>query len=105
TTTYYVRGEGGCVTAGSCASQQITVNPQPNAPGVQNVAYCQGVPASPLTASGTNLKYYTAATGGTGSVAAPTPPTSTPGTTTYYVSQTNVNGCESLIDEEHGFSS
>lgn len=27
TTTYYVRGEGGCVTPGSCASQQITVNP------------------------------------------------------------------------------
>jgi len=26
TTTYYVRGEGGCVTPGSCASQQITVN-------------------------------------------------------------------------------
>ncbi|GAB3739000.1 hypothetical protein GCM10028816_44470 [Spirosoma lituiforme] len=26
TTTYYVRGEGGCVTPGSCASQQITVS-------------------------------------------------------------------------------
>ena len=26
TTTYYVRGEGGCVSPGSCASQQITVN-------------------------------------------------------------------------------
>ncbi|OZI08999.1 hypothetical protein BWI93_06245 [Siphonobacter sp. BAB-5385] len=94
TTTYYVRGEGGCVTAGSCASQQITVNPQPNAPGVQNVAYCQGVPASPLTATGINLKYYTTASGGTPSTSV-TPSTSNVGMTTYYVSQTNDNGCES----------
>ena len=27
TTTYYVRGEGGCVTAGACAEITITVNP------------------------------------------------------------------------------
>lgn len=27
TTTYYVRGEGGCATPGSCASKTITVNP------------------------------------------------------------------------------
>ena len=32
TTTYFVRGEGGCVTPGSCASQSITVVADPAAP-------------------------------------------------------------------------
>jgi hypothetical protein len=31
-TTYYVRGEGGCVTAAPCASVTVTVNPLPDAP-------------------------------------------------------------------------
>ncbi|WP_320815021.1 CUB domain-containing protein [Flavobacterium sp.] len=29
TTTYYIRGEGACVSGGSCASSTITVNPAP----------------------------------------------------------------------------
>ncbi len=32
TTTYYVRGEGACVTTGNCASITITVNPLPSTP-------------------------------------------------------------------------
>ena len=39
--------------------------------------------------------WYTSATGGTGSTTAPTPSTNTPGTTTYYVSQTLTSECES----------
>jgi hypothetical protein len=39
------------------------------------------------------LLWYTVATGGTGSATAPTPSTTTVGTTTYYVSQT-ILGCE-----------
>ena len=31
TTTYYVRGEGGCVTASACAMAEIVVNPLPTA--------------------------------------------------------------------------
>ena len=41
-----------------------------------------------------NLLWYTVATGGVGNVTAPTPSTTTTGSTTYYVSQTQT-GCES----------
>lgn len=50
---------------------------------------------APLTASGNNLLWYTASTGGTGFGTAPTPNTTTVGTTSYWVSNTNTNGCES----------
>ncbi len=72
-----------CVT---CDTPVPTVTP--------TVTYEVGDVASTLTASGTNLKWYTTATGGTGSSTAPTPNTSTAGTTVYYVSATG-NGCES----------
>jgi hypothetical protein len=65
-------------------------SPQVNSP----VSYCQNAAASPLTATGTGLLWYTTATGGTASATAPTPSTSNSGTVSYYVSQT-VNGCES----------
>ncbi|HEY8404829.1 MAG TPA: GEVED domain-containing protein, partial [Flavobacteriales bacterium] len=57
------------------------------------ITYTQGDVASPLTATGSNLLWYTTPSGGTGSSTAPTPSTSTVGTTIYYVSQTD--GCES----------
>src|SRR5690606_9779414 len=63
-------------------------------PLTQNLSYCQDEAAAPLTATGSNLIWYAAASGGTGSSGAPTPQTSLDGTTTYYVSQTT-NGCES----------
>ncbi len=48
----------------------------------------------PLTATGAGLLWYTAASGGgAGSPTAPTPSTTTAGTTSYFVSQT-VGGCE-----------
>jgi Fungalysin metallopeptidase (M36)/PA domain/Ig-like domain CHU_C associated/Secretion system C-terminal sorting domain/Fungalysin/Thermolysin Propeptide Motif len=73
----------------------LTVNAAPAAPVVVNpAAYCQGTTAAILTATGTNLLWYTSATGGTGSPTAPTPSTTTGGTFTYYVSQT-VSTCES----------
>ncbi|MBO9701388.1 MAG: cellulase family glycosylhydrolase [Sporocytophaga sp.] len=58
-----------------------------------SLSYCQNAVASPIIANGTSLKWYTTASGGTGSAAAPTPSTATAGSTTYYVSQT-LNGCE-----------
>lgn len=61
--------------------------------GTTPVNYTLGATATPLTATGTALLWYTTATGGTGSVTAPTPSTSTVGSTIYYVSQT-LNGCE-----------
>jgi len=81
---------------GPRATIAVTVNAIPNAPVVITpVTYCQNASATALTASGTNLKWYTAATGGTGSAAAPTPGTATAGTMNYYVSQTT-NTCESV---------
>ncbi|KIM09722.1 MAG: hypothetical protein KU29_00220 [Sulfurovum sp. FS06-10] len=63
------------------------------------VVYNQGDTASALTATtgtnGTGLLWYTTATGGTGSASAPTPSTATVGSTSYWVSSTNANGCES----------
>jgi len=57
------------------------------------ITYEQFAQASPLTASGTSLKWYTVESGGTALPSAPTPNTSVLGTTTYYVGQT-LNGCE-----------
>ncbi len=62
------------------------------------VYYCQNSPAVPLTATpsaGATLNWYgTDATGGTASSTAPTPLTTTVGTTSYYVSET-LGGVES----------
>src|SRR5690606_35180379 len=58
------------------------------------IIYCLGETASPLTATGTNLLWYTTPTGGTGSTTAPTPSTNIAGSTTYYVSQSG-STCES----------
>jgi 1,4-alpha-glucan branching enzyme len=79
---------------GPRAAITVVVTATPAAPGVNgSVSYCQNATASPLTATGTNLLWYTSATGGTGSSTAPTPSTATPGFTSYYVSQ-SVNSCE-----------
>lgn len=91
---YYVsQSNTGC--EGPRAAITVTVIATPLAPTVTSpVNYCQNAVASPLTATGTNLLWYTAATGGTGTATAPTPSTATVGSTNYYVSQT-ANGCES----------
>lgn len=90
-------------TSSGCSAQSgfnITVNPKPPAPSVTTpVAYCVNDAAVPLTATattGNTLQWYTVPTGGAGSTTAPTPITTTPGTTNYYVSQkNNISGCES----------
>jgi len=94
TQTYYVsQTTGGCESPR--ASITVTVAQQPSAPSVTaSVTYCQGATASALTATGTSLKWYTQATGGTGSTTAPVPSTTSAGIQTYYVSQTT-GGCES----------
>ncbi len=93
TTVYYVSQNGGCESPRSAIT--VNVNAKPLPPTFTPVApYCQNQAALPLAPSGSNLLWYTTATGGTGSTATPTPATSTPGITHYYVTQT-VNGCES----------
>jgi nitrous oxide reductase accessory protein NosL len=94
-TTYYVSQTiNGCESA-TRASIVVNVNALPAAPSVITpVTYCQNTTAIALTATGTNLLWYTSATGGTGSVTSPTPSTTSIGTTIYYVSQT-ISTCES----------
>jgi gliding motility-associated-like protein len=93
TTSYYVsQTVNGC--EGPRANINVVVNPTPAAPGVTSpVTYCQGAASVQLTATGSNLLWYTVASGGVGSGTAPTPSTASPGTTSYYVSQTSL-GCE-----------
>ncbi|WP_295119572.1 PKD domain-containing protein [uncultured Chitinophaga sp.] len=83
---------------GQCESVRtplpVTTHPATPAPGVTSpVMLCLNQAATPLTATGSGLLWYTTATGGTGDATAPTPSTAATGNTDYYVSQT-VNGCE-----------
>lgn len=85
-----------------CSNDQtfsIKVNPRPAAPVTTPITYCQGATASALSAtytSGNKLNWYTVPSGGTSSTTAPVPGTSTTGSTTYYVSQTDpFTTCES----------
>ena len=41
-TTYYVRGEGSCIAAGSCGSANVTVNPLPTATVTGSTTICTG---------------------------------------------------------------
>ncbi len=92
-TTYYVSQTTG-ICEGPRAVVTVNVGPLPAAPGVTPaISYCQNVTAAVLTATGTNLLWYTTATGGTGNATAPTPSTATQGNFNFYVSQT-INGCE-----------
>ncbi len=94
TTLYIVHGTdaNGC---SNTATVNVIVNPTPSAPVSSTpLRYCLYAIAPALTASGTNLLWYSSATGGAGSTTAPVPSTGTSGTTDFYVSQT-LNGCES----------
>ncbi|MBO9699538.1 MAG: T9SS type A sorting domain-containing protein [Sporocytophaga sp.] len=94
-TSYFVSQIGNGCESGR-TEIVVTIKAAPSAPSVQTpIIYGLSEVATPLSASGTNLKWYTTQTSGTGSSIAPTPSTSTEGTTTYYVSQTNTGGCES----------
>jgi Fungalysin metallopeptidase (M36)/Ig-like domain CHU_C associated/Fungalysin/Thermolysin Propeptide Motif len=87
-TTYYVsQTTGAC--EGPRAAIVVTISSTPNAPVASTVVdYCQGTSVTALSATGTNLLWYTTATGGAGSTSAPIPSTASAGNTTYYVSQT-----------------
>lgn len=65
----------------------------PGAPLVRSpVTRCTGSSPAALTAIGTNLKWYTTASGGSGSTTAPIPATVSTGTATWYVSQSSSCG-------------
>ena len=91
--SYYVSQTTNCGESPR-ASITVTVNPTPSAPTVGSpLSYCIAATAVPLTATGTNLYWYTVPSGGSG-ISSLTPTTTSVGTTTYYVNQT-VLGCVS----------
>ncbi len=75
------------------ATTNVVIYPIPPVPAVTNVEYCQYGISAPLTATGTNILWYTDSVGGTGSAIAPTPSTLVPGLYTWYVNQTSATGC------------
>ncbi|PJJ09115.1 gliding motility-associated-like protein [Flavobacterium sp. 1] len=90
TGTYYAsQTVNGCES--SRASVAVTVNTTPSAPTASAQTYCssEAKKVSDLSATGTAVKWYSAATAGTLYTG-----TETLATGTYYASQT-VNGCES----------
>ena len=100
TTDFYVSQTiDGC--EGPRTQVDVIVNSVPSAPAVPStsVFYCKNDTATPLTAitstSGT-LNWYLVASGGIGSLTPPSIDTNAVGTNTYYVSETNNLGCESL---------
>ncbi|MFA6151091.1 MAG: LamG-like jellyroll fold domain-containing protein [Chitinophagaceae bacterium] len=94
TYTFYVSDKTSLGCEGPKTTVTVQVNPKPAAPTVVTpIDLCVGVPASPLAATGINLKWYTLATGGTSSPTL-TPAIGTVGAITYYVSQTSLLNCE-----------
>ncbi|MCC6186196.1 MAG: T9SS type A sorting domain-containing protein [Chitinophagaceae bacterium] len=102
TATYYV-SQSTAPASGSCESSRATitanVNAVPTAPSVSTpINLCVGSTGTTLSATGTNLKWYTTSSGGVGSTTAPSITTGSASTNTYYVSQslaTSSGGCES----------
>ena len=92
TTPYWVsQTDKGC--EGARAKVEQTISAASPAPTTATVLLCKDQQATPLTATGTSLKWYNSANGLIGTTA-PTPTTNQLGDVTYRVSQTT-NGCES----------
>ncbi|WP_162902831.1 PKD domain-containing protein [Taibaiella koreensis] len=80
-------GTGGSWARHAIRNVSITGAPEPDPPAGNDVTYCQGAAAAPLTAAGSNMSWFTTPTGGTALPGAPTPSTAVPGTYNWYVSQ------------------
>ena len=91
--TYYVSQTiNGCESGR--AALKVTIADIPGPPITEDdIVYCQGSITETLTASGTNLLWYTDING-IGLTESPKPSSAQPGVFFYYVSQ-SVNGCES----------
>jgi len=80
-------GTGGSWARHAIRNVSITGAPEPDPPAGNDMTYCQGAIATPLTATGSNMSWFTTPTGGTALPGAPTPSTAVPGTYNWYVSQ------------------
>ncbi|MGC4057876.1 MAG: PKD domain-containing protein [Chitinophagaceae bacterium] len=94
TVNYYVSqtNAAGCETPR--ARIQVIVTKKPTAPVVKDTIYCIWDTVAQVSAAGSNLKWYDAATAGTRYALPPTPNNTSAGTQSFWVSQT-INGCES----------
>jgi len=94
-TAVYLRAIG---SSPACFTDTLYVSLLPDrvppAPPAKTRVYCQYAPPAKLSTTGTNLLWYTADTGGVGTLTAPIPSTTTPGTYQWWVTQT-IKGCES----------
>lgn len=87
-----IKDASGCQSPDTIVTiNQASVTP---APIVVDKTYCQGDGPLPLSATGTDLLWYTTATAVSGTATAPIPLTGSTGIFNWYVSQT-LNGCES----------
>lgn len=86
----------GCESPRSTVLQVIRSAPATPSISTNPVRYCVGDVPGALTATGSNLRWYNVATGGSGSTNPPTFGTQTATTFTFYVTQTDNNSCESL---------
>jgi len=99
--TYTVTGVGSGSISTLCNNRSISITVSPFAvsppPAVNSpVTYCLNQTPSALSASGPGIiRWYTTATGGTGSTTAPIPSTAVAVTTTWYVTQ-EISGVESV---------
>jgi len=78
--TYYVSQKNACGIESPRAALTVTINPLATPPSTTSVSYCQNASSSTLTATtllGATPKWYSTASGGTGSTIAPIPSTST----------------------------
>lgn len=86
------------VTPSGCDSiitLNLNVLPKPTPPTVTDtVTYCQFSVATPLSATGNNLKWYVNESSNTPLLQPPTPNTNITGATSFFVSQ-SIDGCES----------
>jgi len=95
--TYYIQSANGSCT--DIEPVVVTVNLLPNAVVTSPVSYCQNAQTAPLTTAPTNgssLNWYQSSIAGVSSPTTPTITSTTVGVTSYYVTQTDVNGCESV---------
>jgi len=91
TTKWVTQMVNGCES--QKAEMKVAIRALPSAPVIRSLDTCQTTGTYSLKATGTNLKWYSVATGGIAKTITPTLSLNIPDTTNYWVSQT-LNGCE-----------
>ena len=92
--TYYIKAVNNANGCEKIMPVTVTINVANTPTGTASQAFCGSANLSQLVATGTNIKWYNAATGGTEYPASLLPLVGLTNGTIYYATQT-VNGCES----------